>query len=310
MSILNARVFNPQLKIVMDIDDNIFAVNPWNPVFGTFSTQEHYVEGKQVIPVERNIMHNRLLETLLMETDAIVTTTPLLAAIYSKYNDNIFVMPNTLSFKMWDLPHVQRRPGDEVRIGWQGGNTHSQDWLQCHAAVREIMQQQKNVVLEWISCPATMESYIAEFPRKRFTMKMFKHYDSHPWRHNCLRPDIGLAPLNEDEFSVCKSDLKTAEYLSMGVPVVASNISPYKDGVIHCKTCFLASNNEEWKKYINLLIHDPKLRQQMGRAGYEWAKENRCLEVAAKDWAATFQEIIQEVKNQWRTPQTASILAA
>jgi hypothetical protein len=283
----------------MDIDDNIFAINPWNPVYGTFATEDIEIHGKKVsLPIERNIMHNRLFETCLMEVDAIIPTTRRLANVYYPYNKKIYPMTNTLWFKYWNLPHVHRRPGNKVRLGWQGGTTHSQDWLQAHAAVRDTLKSRDDVELEWITAPYGMEGFIKEFPTDKFKIHMFKHYDSHSWRHNCLRPDIGIVPLNDDTFSVCKSDLKSSEYAAMGVPIVASNVSPYKDGVLHGKTGFLANNEAEWKGYIQLLVTNRALRKKMGKQAFEWAKENRCLENAAKKWHEIMCEILED-KKKW-----------
>lgn len=306
MLLLDARMANPNIKIVMDVDDNIFAINPWNPVYGTFALENPMIDGKEFkLPLSRNLIHNRLFQTILMETDAIVTTTNILAAKYSGYNDNIWAMTNSLYFKNWDLQHVKRRPGKEVRLGWQGGTTHSQDWLQCHSAIKSILQKNKETRLEWTTSPMLMENFIKEFPKKRFTLNEFKHYDSHSWRQNALRPDIGLAPLNNDEFSICKSDLKTSEYAAMGIPVVASDITPYNKGVIHGETGFLAKNEKEWSKYLNLLIKDEELRLKMGANAYAWASENRCLEKNVPKWVSTFEEIM-EVDNKWQIPQEVS----
>jgi len=86
--------------------------------------------------------------------------------------------------------------------------------------------------------------------------------------------DIGIAPLIETGFNQAKSDLKIKEMAALGIPVVASNIIPYKDSIKHGYTGFLANTGKEWYDMIELLIKDEVLRKRLGMNNYQWYKEN------------------------------------
>jgi len=278
--ILNCRRFNPNIKLVLDIDDNLYNVNPWNPSYTAFTTDSSINAGGVDIklPKHRNLARLRMFETLIMEADAIVVTTDLLAATYSHLNNNIFIMPNRLIFEKWDFPHIPKLKDDKIRISWMGGSSHLMDWLECHAACARIIKKYPNVKIQLQTSPDCYSDFIRDLGKENIELHDWIDYTGHSFRMNCIKPDIGIIPLHEDEFSVCKSDLKFSEYATLGVPCVCSNIPPYSKVVEHGVTGFLANDDIEFEKYLEMLINDSALRDNIGTNAYEWAKKERCLE--------------------------------
>lgn len=85
--------------------------------------------------------------------------------------------------------------------------------------------------------------------------------------------DVLLVPLLENDFNVCKSELKLIEASVMGKAVIASEASPYKEiginalergGTINSEgNCILVNNNKKskgWVKAITKLTNDNNLR--------------------------------------------------
>jgi glycosyltransferase involved in cell wall biosynthesis len=99
--------------------------------------------------------------------------------------------------------------------------------------------------------------------------------------------DIAIAPLKNIEFNKAKSDLKYLEYAMAGLPVVASDIEAYNKTIIHGQNGFLAKSEEEWFKYLSLLIEDYKLREKIGRAARAYA-ETRTIEKNIHLWEEAY----------------------
>ena len=79
------------------------------------------------------------------------------------------------------------------------------------------------------------------------------------------RFDINIAPLQSNNvFCEGKSQLKYHESGLVKVPTVASATQPYRDAIHNGITGYLAKNNDDWYKYLTLLINDIKLRKNMG----------------------------------------------
>lgn len=85
--------------------------------------------------------------------------------------------------------------------------------------------------------------------------------------------DIGIMPLNSDNFSLGKCGFKIIQYMSLGVPVIASNVGFNKEIIDNGINGFLVNNTEEWIKYFKLLINDRALRIKLGSQARKKAYE-------------------------------------
>jgi len=79
--------------------------------------------------------------------------------------------------------------------------------------------------------------------------------------------DIGLMPLPDDVWTRGKGGYKLLQYLSMGVPVVASPVGINREIVKDGVNGFLAASDREWMTGLERLIRDPDLRRRMGADG-------------------------------------------
>ena len=96
----------------------------------------------------------------------------------------------------------------------------------------------------------------------------------HPWASetevgHLQTFDIGLMPLPDDSFTRGKGGYKLLQYMSMGLPVVASPVEINREIVTPGETGFLADTKKEWIEFLGRLIEDKTLRNQMGAAGRE-----------------------------------------
>jgi glycosyltransferase involved in cell wall biosynthesis len=79
--------------------------------------------------------------------------------------------------------------------------------------------------------------------------------------------DIGLMPLVADAWSEGKCGFKLIQYLSIGIPAIASPVGVNKDIIDDGVNGFLVNNHEEWYQAIKRLLEDADLRRRMGQAG-------------------------------------------
>jgi glycosyltransferase involved in cell wall biosynthesis len=94
--------------------------------------------------------------------------------------------------------------------------------------------------------------------------------------------DIAVAPLEDNWFNQCKSNLRLLEYGAMGWPVVCSDVFPYQSyepPVIRCK-----NNAEEWVRSISELIDNDSKRVKMGLDLNVWVNSKFNLEGWSSKW--------------------------
>lgn len=99
------------IKLVMDIDDF------WEP-----PTTHPLFEA-----IKKEGISSKIIETIKY-ADIVTTTTEVFASYISKYNKNVFVIPNALDMthQMWKSD-VRPNETDRCRISWIGGSSHMQD---------------------------------------------------------------------------------------------------------------------------------------------------------------------------------------
>lgn len=93
--------------------------------------------------------------------------------------------------------------------------------------------------------------------------------------------DVGIMPLPDGPWERGKCGYKLIQYMACGKPVVASpvgaNVEIVQDGI----NGFLARTEMEWNQALKTLRDDPRLREEMGRAGRRLVEERYCLSVTA-----------------------------
>ena len=87
--------------------------------------------------------------------------------------------------------------------------------------------------------------------------------------------DIGIAPLLDNPYNQCRSDIKFVEYASRGVVPVLAAVTPYLQNVEAGTTAFLFKGNAELEEVLIRLIGDADLRQRVAGRAYEYVKAER-----------------------------------
>jgi glycosyltransferase involved in cell wall biosynthesis len=94
---------------IMDLDDY------WLP------TKEH--------PVHQLVLQNKLHEKILANMKVagnVITTTSIFATEISKYNKNVYVLPNAINPNEPQF-QAETKPSNKLRFGWLGGSSHLHD---------------------------------------------------------------------------------------------------------------------------------------------------------------------------------------
>jgi glycosyltransferase involved in cell wall biosynthesis len=94
---------------IMDLDDY------WLP------TKDHPVH-QMVIQVK---LHEKIMNNLKV-AGHVTTTTSIFANEISKFNKNVYVLPNAINPKEGQF-NVKTEPSDKLRFGWLGGSSHLHD---------------------------------------------------------------------------------------------------------------------------------------------------------------------------------------
>ncbi|HVZ23082.1 MAG TPA: glycosyltransferase, partial [Vicinamibacterales bacterium] len=104
--------------------------------------------------------------------------------------------------------------------------------------------------------------------------------------------DVGVYPLNDDEWEKGKCGFKAIQFMACGVPVVAAAVGVNREIIQDGVNGFLASTERDWAQKIGRLLGDAELRQRLGAAGRRTIEEKYSLAVNAPRLAALLRDVV------------------
>jgi glycosyltransferase involved in cell wall biosynthesis len=243
---------DPAPHLVYELDDDLLAINTHRNPLG------------QML---RSPEQRRVMVEAIRSADLVTVSTEPLAKSMSRLNRKVVVLPNALPPQIMHVPLSTRRGTNPVLIGWQGSHTHEFDWLLIRDVVAQVLGEHPNVLMRFLGM-----AYPDKLPRGKLSHRPWTtDLDLHYRRSAAF--DIGLAPLENNQFNRAKSGLKFMEGAALGVPMVCSRVPAYQGLVEHGVTGFLASTPAQWYEYLSALVEDPGLRVSIGDAAREAARE-------------------------------------
>jgi len=223
------------------------------------------------------------IRKLIQMSDYVIAGNNFLSGYALKFNKNTAVISTPIDSDRY-IPAEKGMVKDEVIIGWMGSAT-TVKYLDILAGVfPQLFKKYPRARL-----------IIVGGHWRRLTLPQIASRD---W---ALRDeiadlqsfDIGIMPLCDDDWARGKCAFKAIEYMSVGIPVVASDVGMNKEVIRHGVNGFLANTDQEWISYLGSLISDGALRKKMGLAGRGIVEE----EYSVKINAPKFMSIMREVYN-------------
>ncbi|AUM00388.1 hypothetical protein B4966_09590 [Rhodocyclaceae bacterium] len=204
--------------------------------------------------------------------DRFIVSTEGLAEAYRAYAPEIRVVPNRIDAEKWAHLQPRRRAGRKPRVGWAGGLSHGGDLAEIADVVRELANE-----VEWVffgMCPDTIRPYVQEFHLGVPT-------PDYPAKLAALNLDLALAPIEHNDFNLCKSNLKLLEYGILGYPVIASDFGPYRCGF---PVTLVKNRTRDWVAAIREHLADPDALAARGDALREHVRQHWLLQDHLDEW--------------------------
>lgn len=262
-------------QFIMDVDDDMFAINPDNPFWLKMDDEKAY-----------------WMQRMIADNTWISTTTETLAQRFrdrrpGHHQDTVFINPNYISK---DYKHPKFDNGNKTVIGYFGGASHYKDLHETGVAeaIEKLMHENRNIHFKSIGMP--LDKYV---PRARYSFEQGKRGTG--WVKEIfptMNFDIAIAPIEANLFNEGKSNIKLLESTRAGAAFVGSYVGPYK----HLKpdTALTVQNNmESWYKALKRLVDDAAYRKQLVANAQAELDANWRLENHWMQWRDMFIKVQQ-----------------
>lgn len=227
-------------------------------------------------PNYRHIPRNarfRLRQLLAHADRLIVSTEPLLELAKGMVGD-LRLIPNRLRDDLWVHLESKRRTSSRPRVGWAGAQQHSGDLAYIVDVVKATAKE-----VDWVffgMCPNELKPYIKEF--HNFEVGV----EAYPAKLASLNLDLAVAPLEIHPFNEAKSNLRILEYGILGLPVICTDIFPYRTNNAPVKC--VPNQPAAWLEAIRERIHDMEATYREGDALREWVRANYLISQHLDEW--------------------------
>lgn len=278
---------------VFEVSDNFFDFQPTNPARGFYENPENQL----------------LLLQLLARADAVQFTTPELARRFTPFNDTAATFPNQIEY----VPPLPERPHSPLVVGWGGSLAHIDDmravaptlteWLKRNSGVHLAIMGPKQIFDLFAGVPPDRKKHIEPGALETY----FKFLET---------LHVGIAPLKDDPFNLCRSDVKFIEYASRGVVPVCSRIPTYTGSIKNSGNGFLFQNAHELVETLEKLRKNTELLATISQNAHRYVSRERTEQLHAKKRADFYQRFLAEPSSEskrlweWITSQNEATLSA
>lgn len=257
-------MLSPKLPTVLDFDDAVF---------------------EQYLQIPNKVAAFFLRDKSFRLAQAVTAVTVGNPYLHTMFHINAQVSPEIIP-SVVEIPPIdlsRRRPNpDKLVLAWVGTPVTFRQYLEPMWEFLVDFAREQGGEMWIIGGPETSK----EIP----SVKFFQWYEG---IENEIFPvvSVGIMPLSDDPWSRGKCGYKLLQYMSHGIPVVASPVGVNKEIVRHGENGFLASSLEDWRHCLLEISENPSLRNSMGQAGRKLTEDSYAIAHAASQLRSVFDSL-------------------
>ena len=289
--LLSVRPAAERPRLVLDLDDAYFQLDPRNPAAGHWDIPQL----------------NRLARAILAADAVTVASQGLKEHVLrfvgrpSGKELDVQVVPNGLHAGWLGTPRDYEAEGRELVVGWSGTASSARDFdLAAHALGRIVEYGDGQIKLRFVGLPhdhVSIGTLRRLIPTRLHDLVESVEWVQHgqPYLSAVAGFDVQVAPYRSDPFVDAKFPTKALEAGFLGIPLVVSDVRPYRDWAGPGSGLALINEHRPWNwgRQLKELVDSAALRRQMGESGRSRAALN-IMQSVGQTWSSVlFKEASQ-----------------
>jgi len=250
---------------------------------------------KLIYEIDDNLLDNpdissekkMVIRCLAGNADVVIVSTLALKKRLEFLNKNITVIPNFMDLNVINMKRDKQNKNNKIIIGYMGTSTHQKDFKMIKLPLMKIINKYKSKISFELIGAIENESEIRSLANTKIHNRgaINDYFSFWRWMNDNCFWDIGIAPLKNDEFTKCKSDIKYLDYSALGMAGVYSKHPSYEYNIKHKETGLLADNTcEAWQSALEELICNENLRNSIKLKARNDLMQNRILQNNTDLW--------------------------
>lgn len=245
------------VKVLFDVDDLIFDLRDLLTLMrGTNSRNVLYWLG-YVLGIRR----------IAKRADGFVTTNDFLAAkLKRSFGKQVAVIKNSLNAEQLEVAEMslKDKKHEGFVVGYFAGSpTHVKDLRLVEPEVFEFLDKHKEAKLKVVGYMEPSAELKRRIAAGQVEVCGLKNYLEQ--MRLMAEVDINIAPLVENDFTNCKSELKYFEAAAVETVTIASPTFAFKEAIRDGENGFLAAPGQ-WQEKMDILYTDQERRRTMAKA--------------------------------------------
>ncbi len=269
------------MKIVYDLDDDLWSVPTFNPAF---KLMKEWLPGFEICA--------KLADMITVSTEHLKV---MVRKALGKQCPPVEVVENAVDFDWFKSvsDRYRKNRDGKVVMGWAGTDTHSGDVDRVFSLVPQLLREHQELEFEVVGqkMPAELNAFGKRVRQRYFVpiAEFAASWASWQW-------DISLAPVAENSFNLSKSNIKMLEAASLKIPCVASRYGEYQKFASNSKllkASVMADGPNEWKEKLRKLITVAGYRKQVGEEMYSVGVKKYDIVSRVSQWNTLFSGLLK-----------------
>lgn len=199
-------------------------------------------------------------------------------------NPNSFYNPTTIDTEKHHNRFKVAGGSKRIVIGWTGSHSTLRYIEDLFPVLRQL-KQKHDFDFHLISDlpPSEIPSFVS-----------FVKWSKQSEIDDLLQLDIGLMPLADDRWAKGKCGFKALQYMALGIPALVSPVGVNPKIVDHNVNGFICRDNEEWFRYLDLLLSSPHRIAELSKATRKKVEDHYSVKSNAHNFVNLFRNNHEE----------------
>jgi len=219
-------------------------------------------------------------ETVIKAADLVLAGNSYLAESASRLGAKVEISPTSVNVDRYlsQVPKLER-----INLVWIGSRSTSR-YLESHRYILEALGEK---------IPGIRLRVIGDFELSLDHLEV----ENVSWTESAevdaiAQCHIGIAPMDDDNWTRGKCALKVIQYMAAGLPVVSSAVGANRDVIKQGETGFLAADKDEWIQAVGELVNSRQLRERMGESARLQVKERYSSDATIRRLLSSLDQLL------------------